>query len=75
VSSVKIIDPSRQPVKTINGSRKSSGHQGEVLWWPLGMVRALLARYEVYEVGVAAGVAAPGVSTTGVEPTATTGVA
>ena len=75
MSSVKIIDPSRQPVKTINGSRKSSGHQGEVLWWPLGMVRALLARYGVYEVGVAAGVAAPGVSTTGVEPTATTGVA
>jgi hypothetical protein len=28
----------------------------------------------VYEVGVAAGVAAPGVSTAGVEPTATTGV-
>jgi hypothetical protein len=32
-------------------------------------------RVKVYEVGVAAGVAAPGVSTTGVEPTATTGVA
>ena len=75
MSSVEIIDPPRPPVKAINRSRKNSGHQSRVLWWPLGMVQALPARYEVYEVGVAAGVAAPGVSTTGVEPTATTGVA
>jgi hypothetical protein len=75
MSSVEIIDPPRPPVKAINRSRKNSGRQSTLLWRPLGMVRERPDRYEVYEVGVAAGVAAPGISTTGVEPTATTGVA